>query len=86
MGEPLRDATRVVTGMLVVKGEMAIEKLREPTGLGRGVEKLGMGVRTLAAKGKAAAGAVGKAFSGMQVALSDPAIVVGDLVLYGWED
>lgn len=86
MGEPLREATRVVTGMLVVKGEEATEKLREATALGRGVEKISMGVRMLAAKGKAAAAGVGKAVSGLQVALSDPAIVVGDLVLYGWED
>lgn len=86
MGAPLREATRVVTGMLVVKGEVATEKLREPTALGRGVEKIGMGVRTLAAKGKAAASGVGSALRGVQVALSDPAIVVGDLVLYGWED
>lgn len=89
MPETLCRATRIVTGMLVLKDEGETERLIEKTPLGRGISALGGAARSAGAMTAAAASQVANAFTrkpALQVALKDPAIIVGEFVLYGWEN
>lgn len=94
----LRRSCRVVQGMLVGKTDEVSANWTERTAAGRALDStksfavkhgktIGMGVAGMAATAGIVALAMAKAAAPMvAVAAADPAIVVGDIVFFGWEN
>jgi hypothetical protein len=85
----LADAARIITGTLIVESASRIEQFHEPTILGSALSTMtDLASRAARRAASFAARGIENISSSMsrQVLKRDPAIIVGEFCLFGWED
>lgn len=90
MPEPLMQACRLVTGMLIVKEDAGTETDLERTTLGRSVDAVAAGAAQFKDSVVSRLGQFRTAIvhpgASMQLAKRDPVIILAEFCLLGWED